>query len=40
MTTTVPESHRDLLDSEFTTIATVGPDGRPRRVNAMDPSSG
>lgn len=29
-TPTVPESHRDLLDSRFATLATVGPDGRPQ----------
>jgi PPOX class probable F420-dependent enzyme len=28
--TIVPESHRDLLDSLFATLATVGPDGRPQ----------
>jgi PPOX class probable F420-dependent enzyme len=27
---TIPESHRDLLDSRFATLATVGPDGRPQ----------
>lgn len=27
---TVPDSHRDLLDAPFATIATVGPDGRPQ----------
>jgi PPOX class probable F420-dependent enzyme len=27
---TVPESHRDLLDSRFATLATVGRDGRPQ----------
>jgi PPOX class probable F420-dependent enzyme len=27
---TVPESHRDLLDSRFATLATIGPDGRPQ----------
>jgi PPOX class probable F420-dependent enzyme len=27
---TVPESHRDLLDGRFATLATVGPDGRPQ----------
>ena len=27
---TVPESHRDLLDGPFATLATVGPDGRPQ----------
>jgi PPOX class probable F420-dependent enzyme len=27
---TVPESHRDLLDNPFATLATVGPDGRPQ----------
>jgi PPOX class probable F420-dependent enzyme len=26
----IPESHRDLLDAEFATLATVGPDGRPQ----------
>jgi PPOX class probable F420-dependent enzyme len=26
----IPESHRDLLDSEFATLATVGQDGRPQ----------
>jgi PPOX class probable F420-dependent enzyme len=26
----IPSSHRDLLDSEFATLATVGPDGRPQ----------
>jgi PPOX class probable F420-dependent enzyme len=30
LTPTVPESHRDLLDSRFATLATVGPDGRPQ----------
>ena len=32
MTTTpaVPESHRDLLETPFATLATVGPDGRPQ----------
>jgi PPOX class probable F420-dependent enzyme len=30
MTTTIPQTHRDLLDSRFATIATVGPDGRPQ----------
>ena len=29
-TPTVPESHRDLLESRFATLATVGPDGRPQ----------
>jgi PPOX class probable F420-dependent enzyme len=29
-TPTIPESHRDLLDSRFATLATVGPDGRPQ----------
>lgn len=27
---TVPESHRDLLESQFATLATVGNDGRPQ----------
>jgi len=26
----VPESHRDLLNAEFATLATLGPDGRPQ----------
>lgn len=26
----VPDSHRDLLDAQFATLATVGPDGRPQ----------
>ena len=26
----IPESHRDLLDGEFATLATVGADGRPQ----------
>jgi hypothetical protein len=25
----IPASHRDLLDGEFATLGTVGPDGRP-----------
>jgi PPOX class probable F420-dependent enzyme len=29
-TPTVPSSHRDLLDSLFATLATVGADGRPQ----------
>ncbi|MGH2859010.1 MAG: PPOX class F420-dependent oxidoreductase, partial [Solirubrobacteraceae bacterium] len=28
--TTFPESHRDLLDAEFATLATVGADGIPQ----------
>jgi PPOX class probable F420-dependent enzyme len=27
---TIPASHRDLLDGQFATLATVGPDGRPQ----------
>lgn len=27
---TIPESHRDLLDAQVATLATVGPDGRPQ----------
>jgi PPOX class probable F420-dependent enzyme len=27
---TIPDSHRDLLDGQFATLATVGPDGRPQ----------
>ena len=26
----IPGSHRDLLDGQFATLATVGPDGRPQ----------
>jgi PPOX class probable F420-dependent enzyme len=26
----IPASHRDLLDGDFATLATVGPDGRPQ----------
>jgi PPOX class probable F420-dependent enzyme len=26
----IPASHRDLLDSQFATLATIGPDGRPQ----------
>lgn len=26
----IPQSHRDLLDSQVATLATVGPDGRPQ----------
>jgi PPOX class probable F420-dependent enzyme len=26
----IPESHRYLLDGQFATLATVGPDGRPQ----------
>jgi PPOX class probable F420-dependent enzyme len=26
----VPDTHADLLDGEFATLATVGPDGRPQ----------
>lgn len=26
----IPQSHRDLLDGQFATLATVGPDGRPQ----------
>ncbi len=28
--TEIPESHRDLLSAPVTTLATVGPDGRPQ----------
>ena len=27
---TIPEAFKDLLDSPFATLATVGPDGRPQ----------
>jgi PPOX class probable F420-dependent enzyme len=26
----IPQSHRDLLDAPFATLATIGPDGRPQ----------
>jgi len=26
----IPASHRDLLDGQFATLATAGPDGRPQ----------
>jgi PPOX class probable F420-dependent enzyme len=28
--TSIPDSHRDLLDQPVVTLATVGPDGRPQ----------
>jgi PPOX class probable F420-dependent enzyme len=28
--TTIPDSHRDLLDAQFATLATVGTDGYPQ----------
>jgi PPOX class probable F420-dependent enzyme len=28
--THIPSSHRDLLDGQFATLGTVGPDGRPQ----------
>lgn len=28
--TRVPDSHRDLLDAQVATLATIGPDGRPQ----------
>lgn len=30
MTTTIPQSHRYLLDGQFCTLATIGSDGRPQ----------
>jgi hypothetical protein len=27
---TIPDSHRDLLDAQVATLATVGKDGRPQ----------
>lgn len=27
---TIPETHRDLLDAQVATLATIGPDGRPQ----------
>lgn len=26
----IPDSHRDLLDAQVATLATIGPDGRPQ----------
>jgi PPOX class probable F420-dependent enzyme len=28
----IPESHRDLLQAEVATLATIGPDGRPQQT--------
>jgi PPOX class probable F420-dependent enzyme len=28
--TSIPDSHKDLLDAKFATFATIGPDGRPQ----------
>jgi PPOX class probable F420-dependent enzyme len=28
--TTIPESHRDLLDAPVATLGTIGPDGQPQ----------
>jgi PPOX class probable F420-dependent enzyme len=28
--TTIPDSHRDLLDAQVATLATIGSDGRPQ----------
>jgi PPOX class probable F420-dependent enzyme len=30
MPTDIPESHRDLLNGQVATLATIGPDGRPQ----------
>jgi PPOX class probable F420-dependent enzyme len=30
MTSSIPASHRDLLEAPVATIATIGPDGRPQ----------
>lgn len=27
---TIPDTHTDLLDARFATLATIGPDGRPQ----------
>ena len=29
--TSIPDSHRDLLDAKVATLATIGPDGRPQQ---------
>ena len=30
MTSTIPDSHRDLLEAPVAVLATIGPDGRPQ----------
>lgn len=30
MATTIPDSHRDLLDAQFATLGTLAPDGSPQ----------
>ena len=30
MTSSIPDSHRDLLETQVATLATIGPDGRPQ----------
>ena len=30
MTSSIPDSHRDLLEAPVATLATIGPDGRPQ----------
>jgi PPOX class probable F420-dependent enzyme len=30
MSTTIPETYRDLLSAEVATLSTIGPDGRPQ----------
>lgn len=30
VTTTIPDSHRDLLDAQVADLGTIGPDGRPQ----------
>ena len=37
--TTIPDSHRDLLDAQVATLATVGADGRPQ-LSATSPDVG
>jgi PPOX class probable F420-dependent enzyme len=32
MTTSIPDSHRDLLSTQVGTLATIGPDGRPQQT--------
>jgi PPOX class probable F420-dependent enzyme len=32
MATTIPDSHRDLLDAPVATLATIDPDGRPQQT--------
>ncbi|MGB7104148.1 MAG: PPOX class F420-dependent oxidoreductase [Acidimicrobiales bacterium] len=37
---TIPNSHRDLLQSSVATLATIGPDGRPQQTEVWFLSDG